>query len=102
VLPYARVDDALWVGIETPRVNGSPPFDLMYHFAREYVDHIPAQDTENLILASSIWMIRSFAAENKTFSKSLSWKYEFSLTSPFSFNFMRRRSIPLNEAQKRF
>jgi hypothetical protein len=24
-----------------------------------------------------------FAAENKIFSKSLSWKYEFSLTSPF-------------------
>jgi hypothetical protein len=83
VSPYARVDDALRIGIDVPRVNGNPPFDPIYHFSREYFDHIPAQDSENLILASSIWMIRLFAAENKIFSKSLSWKYEFSLTSPF-------------------
>jgi hypothetical protein len=100
--PYVRVDDAFRIGIDVPKVNGNPRFGPIYHFLREYFHHIPSQDTENLILASSIWMTRSCAAENKIFSKSLSWKYEFSLTSPFSFNFVRRRSIALNEAQKRF
>jgi hypothetical protein len=62
VSPYARVDNALRIGIEASRVNGNPSFGPIYHFRREYFDHIPAQDTENLILGSSICMIRSCAA----------------------------------------
>jgi hypothetical protein len=64
-------------GIDAPRVNENSPFGPIYHFRREHFNHIPAQDTENLILASFIWMIRSCAAENKLFSKSLSGMYEF-------------------------
>jgi hypothetical protein len=62
VLPYARWDDAFRIGIKALRVNGNPPFDPIYHFSREYFDHIPGQDTENLILGSSICMIKSCAA----------------------------------------
>jgi hypothetical protein len=78
VSAYARVDDAVRIGVDTLRVNGNPPFGPIYHFRREHFDHILAQDIENLILASAFSFTRSFAAENKLFSKSLSWKYEFS------------------------
>jgi hypothetical protein len=78
VSPYARVDDAFRIGVDPLQANGNPPFDPIYHFRREHFDHMLAQDIENLILASSFAFTRSFAAENKLFSKSLFWKYEFS------------------------
>jgi hypothetical protein len=88
--------------VASPKPDGILPFGPIYHFLGESFDHIPSQDAGNLILARPLCLIRSFAAGNKLFSKSLSGMYEFSLTSPLSLNYLRRRSIPLNEAQKRF
>jgi hypothetical protein len=65
------------IGVDAPKVNGNSSFGPIYHFWKDHFDHILAQDAENLILASFFLFTRSFAAENKLFSKSLSGMYVF-------------------------
>jgi hypothetical protein len=100
--PGSGIDDGIGIAVASPTADGILAVRPIYHFRRQSFDHIPAQDSRNLMLARSFYLITSLAVGNRLFPKSLSGKYELSLTSPFPFNFVRCRSIPLNEAQKRF
>jgi hypothetical protein len=71
--PGSRVDAAVGIALASSKLDGIPPYRLIYHFRVENRHHIPSSEAGNLNSRDEFQLSRSFAAEIRLFRKITLW-----------------------------